>query len=452
MFLTNPGKCDGSGDCVDACPTDAIKLVDGKVVSCITCGKCERVCPNKAIFKNKFGGYVVDRTKCNLCGMCINVCPVDVITVKDGKIMGMCSNCGVCVPACKNDARMPGPSKKVQPESEMASRVNVGTIHEDCIECGRCAYFCPSNSIKFSYIEPGVCTKCDLCIDVCPRDAIGPVEEGGPYQVDMAKCALCYKCLIECPNDAITAKHLQLEINQPEYDVENDTRMIACIDCELCADACPTDALQVVNKRVRYDVDLCTLCGNENGEAACADDFAHAPCTNACPQGVLEFVPDSKITLEGVCVVCGGCITECKYDARKFMSTTWNGEIGPQCLKCGICEEVCPKGAITVNDDGVSVNFDECVLCEKCAMHCPVSAIPKTTPLKMKIASGYSMINNNLCIGCNRCVDACIFKAISPDEDGNLTINHDTCIYCGACKTACPARAIKIQRDFEAQI
>lgn len=85
-------------------------------------------------------------------------------------------------------------------------------------------------------------------------------------------------------------------------------------------------------------------------------------------------------------------------------------------------------------------------------MHCPVSAIPKTTPLKMKIASGYSMINNKLCIGCGRCVDACIFKAISADDEGNLTINHDTCIYCGACKTACPARAIKIQREFEAQI
>ena len=73
MFLSNPGKCDGSGNCVDACPTDAIKLVDGKVVSCITCGKCEGVCPNKAIYENKFGGYVVDRTKCNLCGMCMNV-------------------------------------------------------------------------------------------------------------------------------------------------------------------------------------------------------------------------------------------------------------------------------------------------------------------------------------------------------------------------------------------
>ena len=55
MFLSNPGKCQGSGDCVDACPTDAIRVEDGKAKSCITCGKCEQVCPNKAIFKNKYG-------------------------------------------------------------------------------------------------------------------------------------------------------------------------------------------------------------------------------------------------------------------------------------------------------------------------------------------------------------------------------------------------------------
>ena len=468
MFLSTK-DCKDSGNCVDACPTDAIRVVDGKVFSCITCGKCEEVCPNKAIFKNHYGGYVVDKTKCNLCGMCLRSCPIDNITIKDGKIMGVCSRCGVCVDACENrvdamDVTNPDilkelealnagiPQRPEPPKKQMTNRINIGTDHENCIECGRCAYFCPQNSIQFSYVEPGVCTKCDLCIDVCPRDAIGPIEEGGEYHLDMQKCAICYKCLIECPNDAIVAKHLELEIQHADYDIENDTKMIACIDCELCVDACPTKGLQSIQKRIRYDVDYCTLGNNECGEEKCAEDYEHAPCVQACPQGVVQFVPGSKITLEGPCVVCGGCVTECKYGARKFGNTMWKGEIAPQCLKCGICVEICPKDALSIVDGKVQVNFDECVLCEKCAMYCPVNAISQTTPLKMKISSGYSMLNNDMCIDCGLCVKACIFRAITPDEDGNLNIDNDRCIYCGACKTACPAKAIKIQRNFEAQI
>ena len=449
MFLTTK-DCNGSGECVEACPTDAIKLVDGKAVSCITCGKCQRVCPNKAIFKNDLGGYVVDRTKCNTCGMCINVCPVSVITIKDGKLMGLCSNCGVCVAPCPQNARKPQPKRPVKMENDVVNRVNIGTNFEDCIECGRCAYVCPTNSIKFSYIEPGVCTKCDICIDVCTRNAIGPIEEGGEYHIDMQKCAICYKCLIECPNEAIVAEDLVLTINQPDYDVENDTRMISCIECKLCADACPTDALDVINKRLRYQVDKCTLVNGS--DHPCAKDIEHAPCTTACPQGVLELIPESKITLEGLCVECSICVKECKYDARKFGRTTWDGEIKPNCIKCGLCIEVCPKDALWLEDGQIKVNFDKCVLCEKCAMYCPVNAIPKTTPLKIKIASGYSMLNNDLCIECGRCKEACPFKAISIDDDGNYHINNQRCIYCGACKTACPARAIKIQRNYEATI
>jgi Fe-S-cluster-containing hydrogenase component 2 len=46
-------KCTGCGACVDACPVDAIKLVDGKAVvdeeTCIDCGTCVDECPVEAI-------------------------------------------------------------------------------------------------------------------------------------------------------------------------------------------------------------------------------------------------------------------------------------------------------------------------------------------------------------------------------------------------------------------
>ena len=49
----DPEKCEGCGDCVDVCPTEAITLEDGKAVvneeECADCGACEPVCPTEAI-------------------------------------------------------------------------------------------------------------------------------------------------------------------------------------------------------------------------------------------------------------------------------------------------------------------------------------------------------------------------------------------------------------------
>ena len=47
-----------------------------------------------------------------------------------------------------------------------------------------------------------------------------------------------------------------------------------------------------------------------------------------------------------------------------------------ECVACGCCIKVCPKGAITV-PKGISAKVDEalCVGCGKCAKECPASVI-----------------------------------------------------------------------------
>jgi NAD-dependent dihydropyrimidine dehydrogenase PreA subunit len=41
-------KCDGCGDCVEACPSDALKVVDKKITvnedECSDCGACVDTC------------------------------------------------------------------------------------------------------------------------------------------------------------------------------------------------------------------------------------------------------------------------------------------------------------------------------------------------------------------------------------------------------------------------
>jgi NAD-dependent dihydropyrimidine dehydrogenase PreA subunit len=46
-------KCQGSGECVDACPANVYELVDGKaepveMEECIGCETCVEVCPTGA--------------------------------------------------------------------------------------------------------------------------------------------------------------------------------------------------------------------------------------------------------------------------------------------------------------------------------------------------------------------------------------------------------------------
>jgi NAD-dependent dihydropyrimidine dehydrogenase PreA subunit len=47
-------KCTGVGDCVDMCPVEMFKVVDGKAVvekidECTECCACVTACPNEAI-------------------------------------------------------------------------------------------------------------------------------------------------------------------------------------------------------------------------------------------------------------------------------------------------------------------------------------------------------------------------------------------------------------------
>ena len=46
------GKCTGCGKCVEVCPLEAIKILNGKAIisdSCAECGACISECPNGAL-------------------------------------------------------------------------------------------------------------------------------------------------------------------------------------------------------------------------------------------------------------------------------------------------------------------------------------------------------------------------------------------------------------------
>ena len=46
-----------------------------------------------------------------------------------------------------------------------------------------------------------------------------------------------------------------------------------------------------------------------------------------------------------------------------------------KCIKCGICEKLCPEGSIVMSDESIEIDYDYCKGCGICANECPKDAI-----------------------------------------------------------------------------
>ncbi|MCD7715414.1 MAG: 4Fe-4S dicluster domain-containing protein [Lachnospiraceae bacterium] len=85
------------------------------------------------------------------------------------------------------------------------------------------------------------------------------------------------------------------------------------------------------------------------------------------------------------------------------------------------CREVCPKNAISFENGRSVIDQDKCIKCGKCLSVCPYGAI-----LKLE----------------RPCAKACGMKAIGSDEYGRAEIDQDKCVSCGMCLANCPFGAI----------
>jgi electron transport complex protein RnfB len=189
----------------------------GRGDGCLGRGTCERVCPFDAVAISENGISTVDPERCTGCGICVKECPRGIIQlVAVGKKVSI---------LCRSNEK----------GSEVRKKCKVG-----CIACETCVRVCPFDAISMegnlAVLDHERCRVCGLCVSRCPTNTIevrGELLARVEIVADM--CSGCGICRIICPVDAIEGEKKQV------HAVAEDR----CIECLLCVDRCPKEAIRV---------------------------------------------------------------------------------------------------------------------------------------------------------------------------------------------------------------
>jgi len=124
------------------------------------------------------------------------------------------------------------------------------------------------------------------------------------------------------------------------------TCSFSCIGHGSCQNACPFDAIKIVDGIAVIMSEKCTACGK---------------CVSICPKNLIEIVPDkSKVR-----VLCNS----------KDKGSLVRAHCRAGCIGCLLCQKACPEGAVTVKDNIAHIDYEKCTGCLACAAKCPTKAI-----------------------------------------------------------------------------
>ena len=211
----------------------------------------------------------------------------------------------------------------------------------------------------------------------------------------------------------------------------------------------------------------CGACGYAGCDAlaeAVASGLAPANACPVCSSDICEKIADVMgVDVDDnermvARVICSGDKTNAKdkyyYQGIEDCKAAQMLSNGPKacvfgCTGLGTCERVCPFDAIHVVNGVAVVDEEKCTACKKCIEACPkniIELVPVSKEVRVlckNIDKGKAVMEvcKVGCIGCQRCVKACKFDAMT-FENNLAKIDYSKCTNCMVCAEVCPTKTI----------
>ncbi len=240
-------------------------------------------------------------------------------------------------------------------------------------------------------INQDFCSKCSICHSICPYEAIKRDPETGKVEIDIQKCQVCGICYSACPVMAI-------EIVYYDYDSL-------------------LDYVKVMQEKCKSDT-LVLMCRGNSPSTCEVEEILKEQGLS-----VKNFIP--------LRLPCSGRVpTEFVF----------------RVLKCGI------KNVVSIQCEDEFCRFKEGTRISTRRMLLGRAVLEQfglsKDALRVVKYSRKVVYDTEKCVGCDKCVFICPYKAIEAEPFATPKILYENCMGCGACALVCPHSAIQV-KGFE---
>jgi coenzyme F420-reducing hydrogenase delta subunit/ferredoxin len=241
-------------------------------------------------------------------------------------------------------------------------------------------------------------------------------------EIDQDLCSRCYVCKSICPYEAIKAYSTgKVEVNSQD-----------CQVCGICYSACPSSAIKMqyytYDNLSNYVKDA--LAKTKNVETLVLMCRGNSP--NTCE--VQDILKEQGLKVGNYIALrlpCAGRVpTDFVFEA---LNSGIKNIVSVQCE-----DQFCRY------KEGTKINTRRLVLARNVLEQLGYDE----NAVRVVKFSRKALYDVQACVGCDKCIFICPYKAITFESFATPKIDEEKCVGCGACQLVCPHHAIQV-KGFE---